>query len=544
MPDEEIKPDDNLVVKNELGTPEYSIEEIEELEKLIQQQVVPYESSTRVSSAPENGKFVVYGHSNSGVIVADDGSGIQNVVDRVALGYFPNKTDAENFLGLSKGIIDSGNETLDWWEGLTDVSMDTYSESAVEELNNELGNLSMLQNLLTSNSPTINVPMVMDELCKVIVPMAEDFIDGKKTTTKMFDLQKAVDKAKKIIIRRLVALAYQTACNASQKLRRMAASRIRGILSEYVADECIQELGNALDDLENPDNLLSAEEFGSTMADIFYGTVNPFGALINSINSSAITGWKNIVEIYGGLTDPNTKLHQMKSVQMAVACATEFACARSKTFADSKLSQMAESVSDSIKQTMQGCLFQQALKTTKQFAPDSLPADVLNRVSNLARNGEMMDAYNVALAAGVDLQGAPFRIQLPSASKWVSEIYGDPYLFSPEKPSNAQQVADYIMNSLPTSEQLMTGTVTKEQMADSAIAENWSAKDQSYAALQSTLNDQNEYRQQVINGTSNTGKTVSYPGGSIGPDGNVTVEWNDDGTMKTSENLTPMVKPK
>lgn len=544
MPDGEIKDDDNLVVNNTLGTPEYSIEEIEELEKLIQRQVIPHEASNRVASAPEDGKFVVYGHSAGGVIVADDGSGTQDVVDRVALGYFSSKTEAENFLELSSGIVERGDSALDWWEGLTNVSMDTYSSSSVEELNNELGNLSLLQNLLTSNSPTINIPMAMDELCKVIVPLAEDFIDGKETTVKMFSLQKAINKAKKIIIRRLVALAYQTACNASQKLRRMAASRIRGILSEYVADECMQDLANALDDLENPANLLSAEEFGSTMADIFYGTVNPFGELINSINSSAITGWKNIIEIYGELTDPNTKLHQMKSVQMAVACATEFACARSKTFADSKLSQMAESVSDSIKQTMQGCLFQQALKTTKQFAPDSLPADVLNRVSNLAQNGEMMDAYNVALAAGVDLQGAPFRVQLPSASKWVSEIYGDPYLFSPEKPSNAQQVADYIMNSLPSTEQLMTGTVTKEQMQDPAIAEHWNSKDQNYTALQSTLNDQNEYRQQVIDGTLNTGKTVSYPGGSIDSKGNVTVEWNDDGTMKTTANSASMVKPK
>lgn len=544
MPEDEVKPDDNLVVGNELGTQEYSIEEIEELEKLIQQQVIPHEASNRVASAPENGKFVVYGHSSSGVIVADDGSGVQDVVDRVALGYFPSKTEAENFLSLSESIVQSGESALDWWEGLTSVSMDTYSASSIEELNSDLSNSTLLQNLLTSNSPTINIPMLMDELCKVIVPMAEDFIDGKKTEIELFNLQKAIDKAKKALIRRLVSLAYQTACNASQKLRRMAASRIRGILAEYVADECIQELGNALDDLENPDNLLSAEEFGSTMADIFNGAVNPFGQIVNSVTSNAIAGWKNVIEIYSGLTDPNTKLRQMKSVQMAVACATEFACARSKTFADSKLSEMAGSISDSIKKTMQGCLFQQALQTTKQFAPDSLPADIMNRVSNLAQNGELMDAYNVALAAGVDLQGAPFRVQLPSASKWVSEIYGDPYLFSPEKPSNAQQVADYIVGSLPSAEQLMTGTVTEEQMLDRAVAENWTLKDQSYAALQSTLNDQNEYRQQVINGTSNTGKTVSYAGGSIDANGNVTVEWNEDGTMKTVENVAPMVKPK
>lgn len=544
MPEDEVKPDDNLIVGNELGTQEYSIEEIEALEKLIQQQVVPHEASNRVASAPENGKFVVYGHSSSGVIVADDGSGVQDVVDRVALGYFPSKTEAENFLGLSESIVQSGKNALDWWEGLTSVSMDTYSASSIEELNSDLSNSTLLQNLLTSNSPTINIPMLMDELCKVIVPMAEDFIDGKKTETELFNLQKAIDKAKKALIRRLVASAYQTACNASQKLRRMAASRIRGILAEYVADECIQELGNALDDLENPDNLLSAEEFGSTMADIFNGAVNPFGKIISSVTSNAVAGWKNVIEIYDGLVDPNTKLRQMKSVQMAVACATEFACARSKTFADSKLSEMAGSISDSIKKTMQGCLFQQALQTTKQFAPDSLPADVMNRVSNLAQNGELMDAYNVALAAGVDLQGAPFRVQLPSASKWVSEIYGDPYLFSPEKPSNAQQVADYIVGSLPSAEQLMTGTVTKEQMLDPAVAKNWTPKDQSYAALQSTLNDQNEYKQQVIDGTSNTGKTVSYAGGSIDASGNVTVEWNEDGTMKTVENMAPMVKPK
>jgi hypothetical protein len=322
----------------------------------------------------------------------------------------------------------------------------------------------------------------------------------------------------------------------------MAAEKVRGLLNEYTSDACLTELNKGLDNFQNPDNLLSIDELCSTFEDTINGTMKELGETTTVLTTTAAAAWNKVTTVFDMMNgDIDAKKQMVNAMNMAIACATEFACARAKSFSDSKLQTMVQTVSDSIKKTMQGCLFQQALKSTKQFAPDSIPADVMNRVSNLAQNGEMMDAYNTALAADIDLRGAPFRIQMPSSNSWVTDIYGDPYLFAPEKPSNAQQVADYVTASLPSPAQLLNGTVTQEQLSDPAINKYWTDADQKAASVRSTLSDQVGYKEDVILGMQNTGKSVEF---FSGVDGNGESVFDVDGNLVTSATSSPVVKAK
>lgn len=189
---------------------------------------------------------------------------------------------------------------------------------------------------------------------------------------------------------------------------------------------------------------------------------------------------------------------------------TDMLCARTASFVQSQDFGLKAGINKEIKGFMQGCLFQQALKTAKKINPDSMTSDVLARLDNLSRSGNMLDAYNVAMAAGIDLSSSAFQIELPSANGWVSTIYGDPYMFSPETPLNSTQIAKYLTDDLPTASQMMEGTLTEEQKSKSYIAENFDNNDSAVAAVSKNINGIIQMNKDIVSGVEATGNSIAY----------------------------------
>lgn len=233
----------------------------------------------------------------------------------------------------------------------------------------------------------------------------------------------------------------------------------------------------------------------------------------------------------------NEQFWAMRLKQIA-GIITDMLCARTASFIQSQNFGLKAGINEEIKGFMQGCLFQQALKTAKKINPDSMTSDVLTRIDNLSRSGNMLDAYNVAMAAGIDLSSSAFQIELPSANGWVSTIYGDPYMFSPETPLNSAQIAKYLTDDLPTASQMINGTLTEEQKNKPYIAENFDNNDSAVAAISKNVNGLIQMNKDIASGIEATGNSITY--------NKISVSDIDEGSasmsvVETNESVTTLV---
>lgn len=183
-------------------------------------------------------------------------------------------------------------------------------------------------------------------------------------------------------------------------------------------------------------------------------------------------------------------------------------CSRTQAFAmDSDFGLLA-GIHDQIKSFMQGCLFQQALKSANKFSPESAGTDVMNRLNRLANEGNMFELYNVALAAGIDLSTTQYQLELPSANSWVSSVYGDPYMFAAETPINASQMASFLTDGLPTTRELLSGDVPESKMQQPYVSEVMTQDDNRSAAIASKLNSQIAKNEAIAAGATASGSTT------------------------------------
>lgn len=459
------------------------------------------------------------------------------------------------------------------WDNFANSMVDTIApgKSQIDGLISDFSNSNMLSNLLTSNSPTLNIKQGLEELCHIIVNWDEEDFSINALITK---LGKFLTKLFRQITIQLIKAIY----NAVLKLRRMVISKLNAFLSEYVADACIQGLKEHLTAIANPANALSIDEFVSSVGDILTDIdknvsdvletirttcVNTYNFLTGSKYSAAVAEHEarlasydmDVMEIEMQLeTELATAMGDEEAIEAAydvyytemealgaalqnaydamtsasketiwagafwsevfvpglLEMLNDFLCSRTASYVQNSDFGLKAGIQNEIKKHMQGCLFQQMIKTSNKIAPGSLTSDVMNRINNLAQNGNMMDAYNVALAAGFDLSGSDFQVQLPSANGWVSQIYGDPYAFAPETPINAAGVAKYLTDDLPTTEELITGNISEDKLNKPYIADNWNESDSAAAAASNRLNNAIAMNNAIIDGVDNIGRTMNY----------------------------------
>jgi len=541
------------------------------LDQLIQNDHLVSAAIEATNNAPEDQIFEVRATVPVGAkVIQKDDEGVQKVSNTVLVATFDNKTEAKEFAATLNKAIDGDEEAVrevGKWEtnfnddyeqdirGLTaaivqpftmsNSSLNSYDAGnlgwgyGIPDLNiggvegqlNNFSNSAVLENLLTQNSPTINIPMVMEELCEFV--LSDDPNEGI--------LDKIWSKIKKFFIKlfyKILNLLVKIIANIIQKIRKMIAAKIKQFLAEYVADACLSGLGTAIAEFENPANLLDLEELFDSMLDGWESLCKTFWKIIDEIKDLWSALYTPVQKtIHADATE--RKAYWAKKWEEILAFVNRAICGRTKAFAEHAQQNLNSAIEDQIKGFMQGCLFQQALKSAKKFAPDSIPTDIMNRISNLTQKGQMMDAYNIALAAGVDLQSKNFRIELPYAGGWVNEIYGDPYVFKTEK-FNPSQTAKWVMEGVPTVGEMMT-EIPPEKMQNSWVADNWTKEDQKNMAVFNTLEDKIEDNTENIEGAEKLGDEMSYITASA------TYAYDDDGNMSISsvdgDTITsPMVK--
>lgn len=518
----------NTVINN----PNYS--DNYKLDLIIQNDQLVSAAIEATNNAPEDQLFEVRATIPIGAkAIQKDDEGIPQVSDTVLVATFDNKSDAKEFAATLNKAIDGDEEAIrevGKWE--TNFNSDyeadirTLTAAVVQPFtmsNSRLGgslgsfgdslvdfgNSSLLENLLTQNSPTINIPMVMEEVCEMI--LVDDPIDifSKKNVWKK--LVKKIDEAVGNLIwkvyKQIKDLLIKIFMNIVQALRKMIAAKIKQFLAEYVADACLSGLQTAIAEFENPTNLLDMEELLDSLSDALNSLDHAVGKIIDEIKTAFVQ--PIIVFFTEGCSGDNKAAYWQKQLNKVIAYLNRAICGRTKAFAELAQNGLTSSFEEEIKNFMQGCLFQQALKSAKNFAPDAIPTDIMNRISNLTQKGQMMDAYNVALAAGVDLRSENFRIELPYAGGWVNEIYGDPYQFTTEK-FNPSQTAKWVVEGLPTASEMMNGEIPPEKMQNSWVAENWTEENAKSMALLNNLDEKIDANEESIEGAEKIGEELSY----------------------------------
>ena len=463
------------------------------------------------------------------------------------------------------------------WDKMAGTLVDTTASghSNLDLASSKYGNSAMLADMLTSNSPVINVQMGLEVLCDTII----NFEKPKSFSDLIKQLGKAVEKFLIKLLNQVVSTLISALYNAVLKLRRMVVAKINAFLAEYVADACLAGLQEHLQDLANPKNALSIEEFTSSVNDLTADAKKNVNSLVEDIRSGmestyeCITGFsyeeahnanedakiadedakylarleldsameaanasgdveaahaaqiaydqemalidaaavarEDEVAVLGENTMWATAFWKSKA-ERGMKMLTSILCARTAAYANSADFGLLEGIQNDIRGFLQGCLFQQALKTAKKANPGAFSTDVLNRLSNFSNDSNMLDAYNIAMAAGVDLGSAEYQIQLPSANSWVTDVYGDPYLFASETPINASQMAAFLTEGLPTSVEMMSGNISQDKLLKPWIADNYGQTDRATANAASNLNLLADLNQKIIAGVKSTGKSMTY----------------------------------
>lgn len=473
----------------------------------IKEQLSAADAKARVDASSDKGTFYVSAKPEKGLAIVKDSEGIPTVTDNVQLGTFSTKSAAESFVNS----INSGASAID---GFTGAKVDTMASgnSTLDQLTNEFGNSSMLENFLTSNDPVINVDMVLEEICEFILS-DEEIGDWSTLRKKIWKkIRKLINKA----INKAIESVITALQNYSKKLRKMVADKMRSFLAEYVADTCIVGLNDAIDEFLNPDDLLSVEELVGSIEDMLYEADMAVGELWDEIED-LVDKINTPIQAVLHPNDPKSKKFFAKACADAKEYLIESLCARTKAYQDRLADGLTKSIQDKIKDWLQGCFFQQLLKSANKIAPDAIPTDVLNRINNLAQQGELMDAYNIALASGLDL--ASLNVELPYQGDWITQVYGDPYLFAPQRPYNTAQMAKYLTDGLPSVTEMMSGNVSQDKLSHDYVVKNWSTSDSTVAVTQTALESRIAENKASISGSENSGNSISFET----PDG-ITVE--------------------
>ena len=552
-------------MSNNKGTASWELEQLENaspnlvLSETIRQTIVPVEASFRVQSAPDSGTFKVFGIAPSlAVVVQADEDGMPTVSSQALLATFGDKQSAFEFAALVNQHLDGDKNA---WGKITQYSsniatgaidsIDSFTAALVDPHSpantgignsiSDFANSSLLETLLTSNSPTINIPMVLEEICEFIISDPTTDINASLWDQFWEKVNQLVGVLIREAIKKIKVTIAQVLGNISNKTRQMVAGKLNEFLAEYAADACVGGLAEAIANFQNPKNLLSLNELFGSIGDVFEELDKSVGTIFDEIH----TIFQTVITTFDKAFSPTerAKFFEDKFAEI-LTYLNRAICGRTKAFIEMAEGGFKKGLEDEIKNFMQGCLFQQALKTAQKIAPESMATDVLNRVSNLAQKGQMMDAYNIALAAGFDLQSSAFQIELPYAGSWVSDVYGDPYMFSPSRPFNSAQVAQYALEGIPTFNEMMSGEIPADKLAQPWVSNVWSAEDSEAMAAHNMLSDKTSQNQASILGAELQSKSVSYPGTALKKDehGVTVISTNGVPITETNTVSSPVVK--
>ena len=469
---------------------------------------------------------------------------------------------------------DAASDGISGVDRMTGSMVDTMTggSTQMDQLTQKYAESDMLAQMLTSNSPTLNIQMGLELVCDLATAWKEssDFDGFRKL------LGQKVKQIMMGVLDQMGRTLVAALCNIVLKIRRMIVAKINQFLAEYVADACIEGLQSYLQEIANPENPLSIEEFTSSVSDMMtdmkeqvtgmwdeakgmfsrmYGAISgpsvseQYAAakaayveleaayeeemakadadLEEAMESAgdpvtigaAIAAYGNAVAVardaYEGKlatleekmavlqkSDPTNAAFWTDKAAKAAAFLESMLCARTQAFAEDSDFGLLAGIHDQIKGFLQGCLFQQALKSANKFNPDGVGTDVMNRLNRLSNEGNMFELYNVALAAGVDLSSSKYQMELPSANSWVSSVYGDPYMFASETPINASQMASFLTEGLPSTKQMLSGNIPKDIMEQPYVKAVMTEDDGRSAAVASRLNSQIAKNEAIVKGAN------------------------------------------
>ena len=100
----------------------------------------------------------------------------------------------------------------------------------------------------------------------------------------------------------------------------------------------------------------------------------------------------------------------------------------------------------------------------------------------------------------------------------------------------ASQIAKYLTDDLPTTEEILTGNISEDKLDKTYISDNWDSTDSSASGATNKLNNYISMNQAIISGTELVGSSIPVTKYSI-----VTNEAGQQTIQSTTENV-PLTK--
>lgn len=426
----------------------------------------------------------------------------------------------------------------------------TGGSTNMDQLSKSYANSSMLADMLTGNNPTVNVQMGMEVVCDIIAAWKESdsfsqfmknmgkriksmvmgmiYQIGRTLVTAMYNI---VLKLRRMLVAKINQFLAEYVADACLVGLQRHLSDIANPNNALSVKEFTSSVSDMMADMKK--NVDSVMETMRTLWETMYNTLTgskyaeakkayeELKAAKSAEVSSAFAAYSSSLSMggnpYTAAIAFNVKMDEIrekydaklqamenrmavmnessiwssafwaKKSKQAIDLLVSLLCSRTHALSSMVGDGLLDGMHDDIRNFLQGCLFQQALKTANKVSPNSITTDVMNRINKLSNEGNMFDAYNVAMAAGIDLKSSAYRIELPSANSWVSSVYGDPYMFAAETPINSEQVASMLMTDMPTVTEMITGDVNSDTAGKEWFQQSYSDVDSASASMSSKL---------------------------------------------------------